>query len=51
MAKGKAWKDAAAMARKAKTAGKACPNGRKNCSCCTKADVVSYKTKKAKGAE
>jgi hypothetical protein len=50
MSKGKAWKDVVAMARKAKTAAKSCPNGRKKCGCCTKAETVAYKTNKAKGA-
>ena len=49
MSRGKAWKEMAAMAKKAKTAAKACPNGRKRCSCCTKAEVVAYKNNKTKG--
>jgi hypothetical protein len=50
MSKGKAWKDSAAMAKKAKTAAKSCPNGRKTCFCCTLAEVVAYKAAKAKAS-
>lgn len=50
MSKGKAWKEAAKLAKKAATAKLACPNGRVKCGCCSRADLVAYKAAKAKGA-
>lgn len=48
MSKGKAWKDAAKLAKKAATAGMCCGAGRAKCFLCTLADVVAYKEAKAK---
>lgn len=50
MSKGKAWKEAAKLAKKAATAHLSCGAGRAKCFLCTKAEVVAFKAKKAKEA-
>ena len=48
MSKGKAWKDAAKLAKKVATAGMCCGAGRAKCGLCSMAEVVAYKVAKAK---
>ena len=50
MAKGKAWKEAAKLAKKAATAHLSCGAGRAKCFLCSRKELIAFKAAKAKGA-